>query len=135
MVEMAEVGPRRSALEDRSPYDSLIIGLDVGSMTVKAVVMDPRTDEILWKDYERHNTRQPEKVFEFLQRIEDAFPLPRDKFRIFITGSGGKMLEGVAIKPTQVTELATHDHEAHGNDVGAIEKQVLQGPQVEGSLD
>ena len=77
---------------DIKSYDSVLIGLDVGSTTVKAVVMDPETDEILWKDYERHETRQPEKVFEFLKRIGDDFPLPYDKMRIFITGSGGNML-------------------------------------------
>ena len=73
--------------------DEVLVGLDVGSTTVKAVVMDPNTDEILWKDYERHQTKQPEKVFEFLQRILEAFPLPVDKIRIFITGSGGTMLK------------------------------------------
>src|SRR5688572_6730968 len=46
----------------------LMIGLDVGSTTVKAVVIDPVTDEILWKDYQRHDTKQPEKVVEFLTR-------------------------------------------------------------------
>jgi activator of 2-hydroxyglutaryl-CoA dehydratase len=66
-----------------------MIGLDVGSTTVKAVVIDPATDAILWKDYQRHETRQPEKVLEFLRRIEAEFPLPADRFRIFITGSGG----------------------------------------------
>lgn len=75
-------------------HDTLMIGLDVGSTTVKAVVMDPKTDEILWKDYERHQTKQPEKVFDFLKRITAAFPLPQDKLRIFITGSGGNMLKG-----------------------------------------
>ncbi len=74
-------------------YDSLLVGLDVGSTTVKAVVMDPDTDEILWKDYERHQTKQPEMVNEFLQRITEAFPIPDDKFRVFITGSGGSMLK------------------------------------------
>ena len=69
------------------------LGLDVGSTTVKAVVMDPETDEILWKEYERHQTKQPEMVFDFLQRIYDAFPLPQEKVRIFITGSGGTMLK------------------------------------------
>ena len=77
----------------QEPRDTLMIGLDVGSTTVKAVVMDPDTDEILWKDYERHQTKQPEKVFEFLKRIEEAFPLPHEKMRIFITGSGGTMLK------------------------------------------
>jgi activator of 2-hydroxyglutaryl-CoA dehydratase len=38
----------------------LIIGLDVGSTTVKAVVVNPVTDEVLWKDFQRHYTKQPE---------------------------------------------------------------------------
>ena len=66
-----------------------MIGLDVGSTTVKAVVIDPVTDEILWRDYQRHDTKQPEKVLEFLQRIEEEFGPAHDHHRIFITGSGG----------------------------------------------
>ena len=72
-----------------------MIGLDVGSTTVKAVVTGPETDEILWKDYKRHEPRQPEMVFQFLQDITEAFPLPKEDIRIFITGSGGNMAAGV----------------------------------------
>ncbi len=82
-----------SSSTENSPVGTLMVGLDVGSTTVKAVVMDPSTDEILWKDYERHQTKQPEKVFEFLQRIRDEFTMPDENFRIFITGSGGGMLK------------------------------------------
>ena len=67
----------------------LFVGLDVGSTTVKAIVVDPKEDNILWQDYQRHETKQPEKTLEFLQRIEKEFQLPADRFRIFITGSGG----------------------------------------------
>jgi activator of 2-hydroxyglutaryl-CoA dehydratase/predicted nucleotide-binding protein (sugar kinase/HSP70/actin superfamily) len=67
----------------------LFVGLDVGSTTVKAVVVDPAKDEILWKDYQRHETKQPEKALEFLQCIEKEFQLPADHFRLFMTGSGG----------------------------------------------
>lgn len=67
----------------------LMVGLDVGSTTVKAIVVDAVTDEILWQDYQRHDTRQPEKVLEFLQRIEAEFSVPQQQYRIFITGSGG----------------------------------------------
>ena len=81
------VGKSESSVQRVS--ESIMVGLDVGSTTVKAVVMDPDTDEILWKEYERHNTKQPEMVNEFIQKIRDAFPLPKDKMRIFITGSGG----------------------------------------------
>ena len=42
-----------------------LIGMDVGSTTVKAVVIDAATDQILWQDYQRHDTKQPEKVLEF----------------------------------------------------------------------
>ena len=52
----------------------LVIGMDVGSTTVKAVVIEPDTKEILWHDYQRHHTKQPETVLEFLTRIMAAFP-------------------------------------------------------------
>ena len=71
----------------------LIIGLDVGSTTVKAVVVDPVTDEILWKDYQRHETKQQEKALAFLRAVEQAFPdVPRSAFRLSLTGTGGSSL-------------------------------------------
>ena len=40
-----------------------------------------------------HQTKQPEKVFDFLQRIVGDFPgVPQERIRIFITGSGGNMV-------------------------------------------
>ncbi len=72
---------------------ALAIGMDVGSTTVKAVVADAETREILWKDYRRHETRQPEMVLEFLVRIGNAFPDEGD-IRIFLTGSGAGPLAG-----------------------------------------
>jgi activator of 2-hydroxyglutaryl-CoA dehydratase len=66
------------------------IGMDVGSTTVKAVVVDRDTDEILWRDYQRHDTKQPEKVIEFLRRFDQEIDgFQEDACRIFITGSGG----------------------------------------------
>lgn len=62
-------------------------GMDTGSTTVKAVVMNEE-GEILWKKYERHNTRQAERVRDFLDEISAQFP--GKKNRIFITGSGGR---------------------------------------------
>ncbi len=71
----------------------LVIGLDVGSTTVKAVVVDPRDRQLLWQEYRRHETRQAETVAGFLARIETAFPgHPATDFRIFVTGSGGGLL-------------------------------------------
>jgi predicted CoA-substrate-specific enzyme activase len=71
----------------------LQVGIDVGSTTVKAVVVDPKTREILWKDYQRHETRQPEMVLDFLVRIGAAFPdASREDLAIYMTGSGSSPL-------------------------------------------
>ena len=70
----------------------LEIGMDVGSTTVKAVVMDAATDEIVWSDYQRHDTKQPEKTLELLKEIEATLGAPAGNYRIFITGSGGNNL-------------------------------------------
>ena len=67
----------------------LMVGLDVGSTTVKAVVLNPADDKILWQDYQRHDTKQPEKVLEFLKRMEEEVGIVSGHTRIFITGSGG----------------------------------------------
>ena len=74
-------------------YDMLWMGADVGSTTVKVVVVDNDTDEILWADYQRHDTKQPEKMLEMLKQIQQDLPdTPYENFRIFITGSGGSGL-------------------------------------------
>ncbi len=52
----------------------LAIGLDVGSTTVKAAVMNPANHQILWSDYQRHHTKQPEKMLELMEAILAAFP-------------------------------------------------------------
>jgi activator of 2-hydroxyglutaryl-CoA dehydratase len=44
-----------------------LLGVDVGSTTLKAVVVHTGTDEIVWQRYERHETRQGPKLLEFLE--------------------------------------------------------------------
>jgi activator of 2-hydroxyglutaryl-CoA dehydratase len=67
-----------------------LVGIDVGSTTVKAVVVDDGT--VAWQDYQRHNTRQAEKVVEFLERMEAEAGLEAGRDRIFFTGSGAGFL-------------------------------------------
>ncbi|HET7343248.1 MAG TPA: BadF/BadG/BcrA/BcrD ATPase family protein [Methylomirabilota bacterium] len=67
-----------------------VVGVDVGSTTVKAVVMEDGA--LLWQDYQRHNTRQAEKVVEFLGRMEGEAGLTPGTDRIFFTGSGAGFL-------------------------------------------
>src|SRR6476646_5908084 len=69
--------------------DELMVGLDVGSTTVKAVVVRRENDHMIWSDYQRHETKQPEKSLEFLRRIEKEAGVSERNCRIFVTGSGG----------------------------------------------
>jgi len=76
----------------QKPHDhktEFLVGLDVGSTTVKATVVDAKTDQILWQDYQRHETKQPEKSLEFLKRMESEVGINRHNSRMFMTGSGG----------------------------------------------
>ncbi|MGK0174692.1 MAG: activator of 2-hydroxyglutaryl-CoA dehydratase/predicted nucleotide-binding protein (sugar kinase) [Ulvibacter sp.] len=69
----------------------LYVGIDVGSTTVKMVVVDAISDQIVWQDYQRHEARQAEKVLDFLIRIEKKFTdVSPNQMKVFITGSGGK---------------------------------------------
>jgi activator of 2-hydroxyglutaryl-CoA dehydratase len=68
----------------------LTVGLDVGSTTVKASVME--NGAVRWQDYTRHNTKQAEVVLEFLGRIETECALTPGRDRVFITGSGAGLL-------------------------------------------
>ena len=65
-----------------------MVGLDVGSTTVKAVVSERDTDRVVWQDYQRHETKQPEKSLEFLRRIEADVGISERNCRVFVTGSG-----------------------------------------------
>lgn len=74
----------------------LYIGMDVGSTTVKAVVMDAATQQIIWQDYRRHETKQPEEVLSFLKRIELHFSdVPIEEMRVFLTGSGAMSISSL----------------------------------------
>ncbi|OLC00759.1 MAG: activase [Candidatus Rokubacteria bacterium 13_1_40CM_68_15] len=66
-----------------------LAGVDVGSTTVKAVLIED--GKTLWQDYQRHNTRQAEKVLEFLGRMETEAGFTLGD-RIFFTGSGAGFL-------------------------------------------
>jgi len=69
------------------PGDVKICAMDVGSTTCKYVLTAP-TGEILSQAYERHNTKQAEKVLDFLTRMETQFGLQPEQDRVFFTGSG-----------------------------------------------
>ena len=65
--------------------NSLMVGLDVGSTTAKAVVVEANGDRIVWQDYQRHETKQPEKVLEFLQRMESEAGITKRELPRFLS--------------------------------------------------
>ncbi len=68
-------------------YTSILkIGIDIGSTTVKVVVLD-ETDNILYRAYERHFSKVREKTGELLDRASNI--LDGKQVRILITGSAG----------------------------------------------
>ncbi|MCT3003485.1 BadF/BadG/BcrA/BcrD ATPase family protein, partial [Propionibacterium freudenreichii] len=65
--------------------DALRLGLDVGSTTVKAVVMDG--GRIVFSDYRRHNADVRGEMKRLLLDIRNRFP--DDVLKVAMTGSGG----------------------------------------------
>ncbi|MGO9540361.1 MAG: BadF/BadG/BcrA/BcrD ATPase family protein [Terriglobales bacterium] len=91
LIQIAGLEPQPRPLPQR-PHDhrtKFLVGLDVGSTTVKAVVVDAVSDQVLWQDYQRHETKQPEKTLEFLKRMEAEAGINSHNTRMFMTGSGG----------------------------------------------
>ena len=65
---------------------SLRIGIDIGSTTVKVVVLDEQ-NKLLFRSYERHYSKARERAAETLRSIRDK--LAGQQVRIVITGSAG----------------------------------------------
>ena len=64
------------------------MGIDVGSTTVKILILDTEKNEIVYNHYERHHAEQWNTAQRLLRDVAEKFPGQR--FRIAICGSGGK---------------------------------------------
>jgi len=104
-------------------HTKFLVGLDVGSTTVKAVVVEAATDQVLWQDYQRHETKQPEKTLEFLKRMESEVGINRHNTRMFLTGSGGTgIAEQIGAKFVQeVTAVSLAVEKLHPEVYSVIE--------------
>jgi len=67
---------------------AFLVGVDVGSATVKAVV-DVGAGDIVWRAYLRHEGRQAETLCEMMQRAGRECGIAPANTRLFVTGSGG----------------------------------------------
>src|SRR5258705_9909338 len=108
-----------------------ICGIDVGSTTCKYTLASA-DGEIISQAYERHNTKQAEKVLQFLLRLEDQHGLTPEHDRVFFTGSGagliaplagGKVIQEVVAVAASVEKLHPSVHfvsEIGGEDMKTI---------------
>ena len=65
---------------------SLRIGIDIGSTTVKVVVLDEE-NKLLFRSYERHYSKARERAAETLRSIQDQ--LTGQRVKLVVTGSAG----------------------------------------------
>jgi predicted CoA-substrate-specific enzyme activase len=108
-----------------------ICGIDVGSTTCKYVLASPK-GEVLAQAYERHNTKQAEKILDFLSRLEVEHGFTPKRDRVFFTGSGSglmaplvgaKMIQEVVAVAASVEKLHPSVHfvsEIGGEDMKTI---------------
>lgn len=107
-----------------------IVGLDVGSTTVKAVVIE--NNAAVWREYQRHNTRQAEMVLDFLVRMDAECGLTTGRDRIFLTGSGagliaplvgGKLVQEVVAVAAAVERL--HSNVRFVSEIGGEDMKTI----------
>jgi len=87
------------------------------------VVVEAATDKTLWQDYQRHETKQPEKTLEFLKRMEAEVGINRHNTRMFLTGSGGTAIaEQIGAKFVQeVTAVSLAVEKLHPEVYSVVE--------------
>jgi activator of 2-hydroxyglutaryl-CoA dehydratase/predicted nucleotide-binding protein (sugar kinase/HSP70/actin superfamily) len=105
-----------------SLHEGLVLGIDVGSTTVKIVVVDPLNRAIVWSDYRRHETRQAATLEAQLGEIASRFDdVPTAAMRAFVTGSGAAPLAPlIGAKFVQEVNAVTLAVDALHPDVGSV---------------
>ena len=111
--------------------ESMICGLDVGSTTCKYTLASPRGN-VLAQAYERHNTRQAEKVLQFLALLETTYGLTPGRDRVYFTGSGagiiaplvgGKVIQEVVAVAAAVDKL--HPNVRFVSEIGGEDMKTI----------
>jgi predicted CoA-substrate-specific enzyme activase len=109
----------------------LYCGLDVGSTTCKYVLCSS-DGQILAQEYERHDSKQADKVLEFLGKLEAQHGLTPERDRIFFTGSGagiiapfigGKLIQEVVAVAAAVERL--HPNVRFVSEIGGEDMKTI----------
>ncbi len=96
---------------------SLLLGIDLGSVSLDAVVIDSKSGEILYSTYRRTQGRAKNKIAELLIELLEKFPEGFEK--ALVTGSGKEIVARIAPIKT-VNEIVAHGYAAStllGEDV------------------
>ena len=106
-------------------------GIDVGSTTCKFVLVS-QDGQLLAQAYERHNTKQAEKVLDFLTRLESEYSLTPQLDRVYFTGSGsgliaplvgGKIIQEVVAVAAAVEKL--HPYVRFVSEIGGEDMKTI----------
>ena len=99
----------------------LLVGLDVGSTTVKLVALNSVTHAVCFQAYKRHHAKQADCAQELIDQLATRFPDIR--LRLVITGSGGFPLAEALNVPfmQEVVANATAVQQLHPQVRTAIE--------------
>ncbi|MCD7842040.1 MAG: hypothetical protein LUG56_06170, partial [Lachnospiraceae bacterium] len=82
-------GERETALTGKmNETGDYRLGVDIGSTTVKLVIIDAHTYQVIYSVYRRHHARQMETAAALMKEAAALFP--RMKLRAAVCGSGGK---------------------------------------------
>ena len=106
-------------------------GIDVGSTTCKFVLVS-EDGQLLAQAYERHNTKQAEKVLDFLIHLEREYSLTPQLDRVYFTGSGsgliaplvgGKIIQEVVAVAAAVEKL--HPYVRFVSEIGGEDMKTI----------
>ena len=109
----------------------MLLGIDAGSTTCKYTLVDDNGN-ILAREYGRHNSKQAEKVLEFLGKLEAEHGLTPGSDRIYFTGSGsgfiapqvgGKIIQEVVAVAAAVEKL--HPNVQFVSEIGGEDMKTI----------
>lgn len=112
--------------------DNKLLGLDVGSTTVKAVITDQASHEILYTSYKRHGAMQKQAALDTLSAILSDERFSSERFEIYVCGSGGRpvaVMLGVPYVQEVVANAAAvaakHDNVRTAIELGGQDAKVI----------
>ena len=125
----ARTAPARAGIVATGPGKTC--GIDIGSTTCKFVLVS-EDGQLLAQAYERHNTKQAEKVLDFLIRLEREYSLTPQLDRVYFTGSGsgliaplvgGKIIQEVVAVAAAVEKL--HPYVRFVSEIGGEDMKTI----------